>query len=188
MVAHFDFGANSGLWHAGGYSSADFHNIEYIYLPHTKRRVKKFVVSAFEKKMLGNTFLVLVLKEFLTYVGVLEQLPLFLAKLPIPSYLVFGIVFFLATVISASTAAIAMGAPLAFAAMPAGGAPLMVYLMCMVHAASQISPTHICLVVASDYYKNIFRRDDTKNSAGFNFVLCFNDAIYCLISNFGVLL
>ena len=56
MVAHFDFGANSGLWHAGGYSSADFHNIEYIYLPHTKRRVKKFVVSAFEKRCSATHF------------------------------------------------------------------------------------------------------------------------------------
>ena len=28
----------------------------------------------------------------------------------------------------------------------------MVYLMCVTHAASQISPTHVCLVVASDYF------------------------------------
>lgn len=28
----------------------------------------------------------------------------------------------------------------------------MVYLMCVAHAASQISPTHVCLVVASDYF------------------------------------
>ena len=26
------------------------------------------------------------------------------------------------------------------------------YLMCVAHAASQISPTHVCLVVASDYF------------------------------------
>ena len=44
-----------------------------------------------------------------------------------------------------------MGTPLAFAAIP-GGAPLMIYLMCMTHAANQLSPTHICLVVATDYY------------------------------------
>ncbi len=113
--------------------------------------LRGFVFSAFEKKMLGNTFLVLVLKEFLSFTGVLPQLPNALAQLPLPTYLIFGLLFFLATIISGSTAAIAMGTPLAFAAIP-GGAPLMIYLMCMAHAASQLSPTHVCLVVATDYF------------------------------------
>lgn len=112
---------------------------------------KHFIVSAFEKHMLGNTFLVLVLQEFLSYTGVLPELPELLAKLPLPTYLIFGLLFFLVTLISGSTAAIAIGTPLAFAAMP-GGAPFMIYLMCMAHAASQLSPTHVCLVVASDYF------------------------------------
>lgn len=67
------------------------------------------------------------------------------------TFLIFALLFFVATVVSGSTAAIAMGTPLAFFAIP-GGAPLMVYLMCVAHAASQISPTHVCLVVASDYF------------------------------------
>lgn len=113
--------------------------------------LKTFVFSAFEKKMLGNTFLVLVLKEFLAFTGVLTRLPDALSALPLPMYLLFGLLFFLATLINDSTAAIAMGTPLAFAAIP-GGAPLMIYLMCMTHAANQLSPTHICLVVATDYY------------------------------------
>lgn len=117
----------------------------------TMQEFKTFVFSAFEKKMLGNTFLVLILKEFLSFTGVLPQLPDALAKLPLPTYLIFGLLFFLATIISGSTAAIAMGTPLAFAAIP-GGAPLMIYLMCMAHAASQLSPTHVCLVVATDYF------------------------------------
>ena len=33
-----------------------------------------------------------------------------------------------------------------------GGMPIMVYLMCITHAASMVSPTHVCLVVASDYF------------------------------------
>ena len=44
-----------------------------------------------------------------------------------------------------------MGTALAFAAVD-GGMPLMVLLMCMCHAASQVSPTHVCLVVASNYF------------------------------------
>lgn len=117
----------------------------------TAKEFRRFVVSAFEKKMLGNTFLVLVLKEFLSYTGVLLLLPDAMAALPLPTYLIFALLFFVATVVSGSTAAIAMGTPLAFSAIP-GGAPLMVYLMCVAHAASQISPTHVCLVVASDYF------------------------------------
>ncbi len=111
------------------------------------------VRTAFELKLLGNTFLVLVLKEFLSHTGVLEQLPQTLSRLPIPSYLIFALLFFVGGVISGTSGIIALGTPLAFAALPDGGMPLMVLLMCVCHAASQISPTHVCLVVAADYYQ-----------------------------------
>ncbi len=83
-------------------------------------------------------------------------LPQAIAALPLPTYLVFAVLFFVATVISGATGAIAMGTPLAFAAIPGGGMPLMVYLMCVCHAASQVSPTHVCLVVAADYFHITF--------------------------------
>lgn len=41
---------------------------------------------------------------------------------------------------------------MAFAALE-GGMPLMVLLMCMVHAAMQLSPTHVCLTVAAEYFE-----------------------------------
>lgn len=107
--------------------------------------------SAFEISLLLNTFLVLVLKEFIEYTGVLEDLPAALAALPIPAYLIFALLFFVGGVISGTNGIIALGTPLAFAAID-GGMPLMVLLMCMCHAASQVSPTHVCLVVASDYF------------------------------------
>ena len=53
--------------------------------------------------------------------------------------------------ISGSTGIIALGTPNAFAAME-GSVALMVLLMCMAHAASQVSPVHVCLVVAAEYY------------------------------------
>lgn len=107
--------------------------------------------SAFEVKLLLNTFLVLVLKEFISYTGVLEELPTVLSVLPIPAYLIFAVLFFVGGVISGANGIIAMGTALAFAAID-GGMPLMVLLMCMCHAASQVSPTHVCLVEASDYF------------------------------------
>ena len=107
--------------------------------------------SALEVKLLMNSFLVLVLKEFVAYTGILETLPDMLAALPIPAFMVFALLFFAGTMVSGSSGIIALGTPLAFAALD-GGMPLMVLLMCMVHAASQISPIHVCLTIASEYY------------------------------------
>lgn len=119
----------------------------------SRQELQRMVVSAFEKKLLLNTFLVLVLKELIAYTGVLALLPALLAQLPIPAYLIFALLFFLGGIISGTTGIIALGTPLAFAALPDGGVPLMVLLMGMSHGASQVSPTHVCLVVASDYFQ-----------------------------------
>lgn len=107
--------------------------------------------SAFEVKLLLNTFLVLVLKEFIAFSGALASLPPLLSHLPIPSVFIFVLLFFIGGIISGTSGIIAMGTPIAFAAMD-GGMPLMVLLMCTSHAASLVSPTHICLVVAAEYF------------------------------------
>ena len=96
--------------------------------------------------MLGNTFLVLCLKELIAHTGVLLLLP------------------------------DAMGTPLAFAAIP-GGAPLMEYLMCMAHAASQISPTHVCLVVAADYF-HVTLGDIVKKTLPVSIAFCVLMTLY----------
>ena len=138
--------------------------------------LKLMLQSAFEKTMLVNTFLVLVLKEFISYTGVLNLLPETMAILPLPTYLIFALLFFVATVISGSTGAIALGTPLAFAAIP-GGMPLMVYLMCITHAASQLSPTHVCLVVASDYF-HVTLGDLIRKTLPLSLVFCVLMTIY----------
>ncbi|MEG2185659.1 MAG: hypothetical protein RRY12_13340, partial [Cloacibacillus sp.] len=70
---------------------------------------------SFEMKLLLNTFLVLVLKEFIDHTGVLQTLPDTLSTLPIPPALVFALIFFLGGIISGSNGIIALGTPLAFA-------------------------------------------------------------------------
>ena len=92
-------------------------------------------------------------KNFITYTGVLPSLPDAMAALPIPPYIIFFILFFLGSFISGSTAIIAIGGALAFAAVPGPAVPLMMLLMCSCHAASQISPTHVCVVVTADYFR-----------------------------------
>lgn len=138
--------------------------------------MKTMFVSAFEKKMLLNTFLVLVLKEFIAYTGVLALLPETMATLPLPTYLIFALMFFVATIISGATGAIAMGTPLAFAAIP-GGMPLMVYLMCITHAASQLSPTHVCLVVASEYF-HVTLGDLVRKTLPLSLLFCVLMTVY----------
>ncbi len=59
--------------------------------------------SAFETKLLLNTFLVLVLKEFIAYTGVLETLPDTLSALPVPAYLIFALLFFVGALSAAQT-------------------------------------------------------------------------------------
>jgi integral membrane protein (TIGR00529 family) len=120
------------------------------------RKLNTFVRSAFEMRLLGNTFLVLVFKEFLDYTHVLERLPTALAHLPIPTFFIFAVLFFLGGIISGSNGIIALGTPMAFAAMPTGGVALTVLLMCMAHGASQLSPTHVCLLVGSEYFQISF--------------------------------
>ena len=43
-----------------------------------------------------------------------------------------------------------------FAAMPDGGVPLLMLLMCFSYAAMQISPTHLCLTLIAEYFDSNF--------------------------------
>jgi len=116
------------------------------------KEMGSMAVSAFEWRLLLNTFLVLLLKEFLARTGVLLLLPDVLARLPIPAYLIFALFFFLGGLVSGTNGIVALGVPIVFGAMPDAGLPIVVLLMCMCHTASQLTPTHICLVVAADYF------------------------------------
>ena len=96
----------------------------------------------------------LILKEFIADSGVLQVLPEVLSQLPIPSYMIFAIMFIFGSFISGATGIVAMGAPLAFAALSGMPAlPLVILLNCINHAVTQLAPTHVCIVVAADYFK-----------------------------------
>ena len=49
--------------------------------------------------------------------------------------------------------------------------PLMVLLMCMTHAASQVSPIHVCLVIASEYF-NVTLSDLIKETLPRTLLFC----------------
>lgn len=139
--------------------------------------LRPMFAGAFETKLLVSTFLVLVLKEFIAYTGMLEALPALFSELPVPLYVVFSLLFFVGSLVSGTTGIIALGTPMAFAAIPGAGMPLMVLLMCMCHAASQISPTHVCLVVATEYF-GISLGDMVKKTLPLSLAFCALMLVY----------
>ncbi|MFC3927152.1 hypothetical protein ACVR05_08435 [Streptococcus caprae] len=116
------------------------------------KELVSFFFASFEVKLLASMAFVLYFKEFLNLTGALASLPDALSGLPLPTFLIFVILFFLGGIISGASGIIALGTPLAFAAISDGGVALLVLLMCCAHAASQLFLVHVCLIVASEYY------------------------------------
>ena len=114
--------------------------------------IKPYFRSSFQEKLVLNTFAVMIFKEFLTASGAINALPDFFALLPIPTFLVFVLIFLFGTIVSGSTAIIVLCLPIAMASVPAAGLPLLVLLMGVIYAASQMSPTHICLALTAEYF------------------------------------
>lgn len=110
------------------------------------------ILSSFEVDMLLNTALTLVFKEFITYVDVIARLPEAFGRLPVPTYLIFALIFFFGTVVCGSTAMIVFCTGVAFSAIPGGGMPLLVLLNTFAYLAMQLSPTHVCLTVVADHF------------------------------------
>lgn len=119
----------------------------------TPKETAPFLVSAFEWNIMSNTVVVMFFKNVIEATGVIELLPEAFSKLPIPSPLVFALIFLVGTIIAGSNAMIAMCIPMAFASIPGAGMPLMVLLMCSTYIAMQISPVHICLTLISEYFQ-----------------------------------
>lgn len=117
------------------------------------KEIRPFFLSAIEPKIIINTILIMIFKGILTYTDVITLLPDVFSSLPIPTYLAFAMIFFLGSIIGGSTAIIVLCLPLAYAAIPNGGVALMMLLLSCSYCAMQISPTHICLALVTDYFK-----------------------------------
>lgn len=109
--------------------------------------------SSFELKIVLSTVFILIFKDYIMSTPAIESLPKLFAGLPVPEFLTFCVIFFVGSVIVGSTAIAAIGIPLAYATMPAGGVPLLVLLSTMAFAAMQISISHICLFLSSAYFR-----------------------------------
>ena len=108
--------------------------------------------SSLQFKLYLNTFAVMILKEFLTASGAIKALPDFFAQLPIPTFMVFMLIFFFGSIVSGSQTIIGLCMPVAMASVPGAGLPLVCLLMGCTYAAMQLSPTHICLTLTAEYF------------------------------------
>jgi len=113
--------------------------------------IKPMFVSAFETKLIVTTVVTMIFREILTYTGVIERLPDYFSVLPVSSAVIFALIFFFGPLIAGSQAIIALGVPMAYAAIPDGGAILLILLMCMLYISMQVSPTHICLGIITEH-------------------------------------
>jgi len=105
------------------------------------------IYSAMEKRLLFTTVVIMQFKEILMFTGVLERMPDYFQVLAIPPAAIFGLIFFVGTLISGGQAMIALCLPMSLMAVPSGGMSFFIFIMCVIYIAMQISPAHICLEI-----------------------------------------
>lgn len=116
------------------------------------QEVRDAVVKGFGLKSLLGITMTYVFKDLLVLSGVIDVLPTYFEHLPIPVFLVLVILYAFGTLVAGSSAAAAAFIPLAYTMIPNGGAFLLALLMNVSFASSQLSPTHICTAIISDYF------------------------------------
>ncbi|MBR5640541.1 MAG: DUF401 family protein [Firmicutes bacterium] len=103
--------------------------------------------------VLLSTYLIMVFKEILKASGAAEELPKALMGIPVPAFVIFMLLFFLAPFVVGSDATSAMFTVMAFSSISSAGVPLAVLLQTTMYTAMQFSPTHICIHMVADYFK-----------------------------------
>lgn len=124
-----------------------------IFVNHfSVRELIPFIRSAFETRLILNTWLIMIFKEILTATGVIQSLPAAFSALPVPTFVIFALIFFLGTIVAGSQAMIVLCMSMAMETVAPGhsGLALFVLLMCMNYIAMQLSPTHICLTICAE--------------------------------------
>ena len=116
------------------------------------QEVRDAVVKGFGLKSLLGITMTYVFKDLLVLSGVIDVLPTYFEHLPIPVFLVLVILYAFGTLVAGSSAAAAAFISLAYTMIPDGGAFLLALLMNVSFASSQLSPTHICTAIISDYF------------------------------------
>ena len=89
-------------------------------------------------------------KDISSVTGVVETLPEVLSTLPLPTFIIYSLIFFFGTLVST---VVVIGIPLVFLSLPTAGLPLFILLMGMGYIDNMLTPTHVCLPIISEYYQ-----------------------------------
>lgn len=115
------------------------------------------IKKAFHPSIMVGMLLIMIFKDIIASIGIINTLSSTFAGLPIPLFLVYALITFIGSMTGLGNAVIAVLFPIAFSTIPGAGIPLLVLLMSFSHCAAQIAPTHICLEIAVNYFKSDFR-------------------------------
>ena len=128
--------------------------LEFFFHKFTIEEIKPFFRTAFESKLMLNTIAVMIFGNLLRSTGVVDLLPVYLSKLPIPSFLVWTLIFAIGTLVGGSLTIYVLAIPMLLTAFPgAEFYPMFLLVMSASYIVMQVNPTHICLTLCAEDYK-----------------------------------
>ena len=128
--------------------------LEFFVQKFSFAEIKPFFRTAFEPKLMLNTLAVMVFGNLLRSTGVVDLLPVYLSKLPIPTFLIWALIFAIGTLVGGSTTIFVLAIPMLLAAVPATEFyPMFLLVMSVSYTIMQVNPTHICLTLCAEDYK-----------------------------------
>ena len=128
--------------------------LEFFVQTFSFAEIKPFFRTAFESKLMLNTLAVMVFGNLLRSTGVVDLLPIYLAKLPIPTFLIWALIFAIGTLVGGSMTIFVLAIPMLMASVPAAEFyPMFLLVMSVSYTVMQVNPTHICLTLCAEDYK-----------------------------------
>ena len=128
--------------------------LEFFVQKFSFEEIKPFFRTAFEAKLMLNTIAVMVFGNLLRATGVVDLLPVYLSKLPIPSFLVWTLIFAIGTLVGGSTTIYVLAIPMLITAFPGSQFyPMFLLVMSASYTVMQVNPTHICLTLCAEDFK-----------------------------------
>lgn len=119
----------------------------------TKEEIIEYAKSSVETRVIINTIMLMIFRNLLMYTGVVERLPLLFEGTGLREFAAYGIIMFLGTMMVGANAMIVLILPLVFSTVTGAGVAMLVFLMTISYVAMQISPAHICLTIATEYFR-----------------------------------
>ena len=150
------------------------------------QEAKTALIRGLELPSLIGIAMTYVFKDVLVSIGLIDKLPDYFVGLPIHPFLIAALLMSIGTVVGGTFTSVVTFMPLAMKMIPNGGTLLVILLMGLSYASSQISPTHICTPIISEYFHVTFLQTVIRMIPPmllYGFVICVS---YFLLS--GILL